>query len=340
MHSIDPKWTNLAAGYQAIQLLQARMESEFGRAVQAGYRYKIRRELTEWQKKRRIFFVMAALAPLSVITLCLTAFYHREAACLIAYWIILVVIILITLAVAGRNYIREMIDRPNPDQAETRVVDLEQRWWARLSPDERLEGDPQEKAESDFLAMLGQSLPDTCLAIRNPGLLLTSPAGLWIFQIQPWSGTIIRQDGDWKMIQPVRDKLVQKRIQEQVIEPAPDEVWLQRKNDLANILRLLPRLSWTECLIQGGVVFTHPKVILDKTSIQGNTAAFGRAKAWVERLRGAPAVGGFSLEIQLEILDALHADQEKSETSAEEEAERLYQTAADEVRQSIVKIVG
>lgn len=74
MHIIDCQWTELAAGYQAVQALQTRLEAEFGRAIQAGHKQKFRRELTEWQKKRRVFFALAAIAPLSILTLFLTAF--------------------------------------------------------------------------------------------------------------------------------------------------------------------------------------------------------------------------------------------------------------------------
>jgi small-conductance mechanosensitive channel len=101
MHIIDREWSYLAAGYQAIQSLQTRLESEFGRAVQAGHKEKFRREISEWEKKRRVLFALAAIAPLSIITLCLAAYYFREVACVIVYWVILVLIILVTLAVAA-----------------------------------------------------------------------------------------------------------------------------------------------------------------------------------------------------------------------------------------------
>ena len=340
MHSIDRKWTDLAAGYQAIRLLQASLETEFGRAVQAGHRQKFRRKLTEWQKKRRVFFALAALAPLSIITLCLTAYYVRDAACVIVYWIMLVIIILVTLGVAGRNYIREMMDRPKPEQAGTLPVDLEQRWWASLSSKELAAVNAEEKEKTNFLGMLGQSLPEPFLAVWEPNLLLSSTAGLWLFQVEPWSGTIVRQEGVWKQIQTVRNKVGQEQRQVQTYEMAPDDEWLRRKNEiLKTINEHLPQRAWTGNLILGGVVFTHPKAILDKPGIQGNTAAYGLAKAWIERMRNASAAEGFTLEIQLEILDALHERQDEQDTSAENEAERLYHAAADELRQSVAKLV-
>jgi hypothetical protein len=341
MHIIDPKWTDLAAGYRAVRSLHARLETKFGRAVQAGRKREFRRELTGWQKKRRVFFALALIAPLSIITLCLTAFYFREAACIIVYWTLLVGIILVTLAVAGRNYIRESLNRPKPEHLKTLPVDLEQRWWAKLSPQGLAVVNTEDKVKEEFLTMLAQTLPEECLAFLAPTLLLFSPAGLWLFQVVPWSGTIVRQEGVWKQIQIVRDKLGRKQLQEQSHEPAPDEEWLQRKNELANILseRLL-QLAWTGSLIQGGLVFTNPKAILDKPRIQGNKAAYGLAKAWAERICRAPGVDGITLEIQLEILDALYEPQGKRVDSAKDEAERLYLAAAEELHQSVAKMVN
>jgi hypothetical protein len=341
MHSIDRKWTGLAAGYQAVQSLQARLEAEFGRALQAVHKQKFRKELTGWQKKRRVFFTLAAIAPLSIITLCLTAFYFREVACVIIYWAVLVVIILITLAVAGRTYIREMMNRPKPVHVKTLAVDLEQRWWASLSPKELEAVNAENKEKIDFLTMLGQTLPEACLAVRKPGLLLFSPTGLWLFQVEPWSGIIIREEGVWKQVQTIQEKFGRKRLQVQTHELAPDDEWLRHKNELVNILNERPaQWAWTASLIQGGVVFTHPKASLDKPRIQGNKAAYGLAKAWAERVRCASPVDGFTLEIQLEILESLQEPHGEQGASAKDEAGRLYQEAVNELRQYVAKMVN
>jgi hypothetical protein len=341
MHIIDRKWSNLADGYQAIQSLQARLESEFGRAVQAGHKQKLRKELTEWQKKRRVLFALAAIAPLSIITLCLAAFYFREVACVIVYWAILVLIIVVSLAVAGRNYIREAMNRPELGHGKTLAVDLEQRWWASLSLKEPAVVKAEDKEIADFLTTLGMTLPEACLAIREPGPVLFSPAGLWLFQVEPWNGTIVRQEGIWKQILTVRDKLGRKQHQEQTVEPAPDDEWLRHKGEIEKILNeRLPQHAWAGSLIQGGVAFTHPKASLDKARIQGNTAAYGPAKGWAERIRRAPAADRFTLEIQLEILEALHEHQGEQAASAKDEAERLYQEAASELTQSVAKMVN
>jgi hypothetical protein len=341
MHIIDRKWTELAAGYQSVRLLQASLETEFGHAFQAGQRQTYRRKLAEWQKKRRAFFVMAAFAPLSLIMLSVAIFYFREAACVIIYWILLVMLILVTLVVAGRNTIREMINRPTPEKTGALPLDLEQRWWASIAPKEIMGAAVGEQERAKFLALLGQSLPKSFPAIREPYLLTFSPAGLWLFQVEGWSGTILREEGAWKQVQTIREKGKKQLQQVQALPAAPDEAWLRHKKEILNTLNeRLPQQAWTASLIQGGVVFTHPQVVLDKEHIQGNMAAFGPPRAWIERVRNAAALEDFTLERQLEILDALHTPQEEQAASSAAEAERLYHTASDELRQLVAKLVA
>jgi hypothetical protein len=343
MHSIDRKWTDLAAGYQAIQSFKTKLTAEFGRAVRVGHKQQLRKDLTEWQKKRRIFWGLVAVAPLSIIVLCLTAHYFRDVACVIIYWAVLVLIILVTLAVAGRQYIREMVNgKPLPQPVDGLAVDLEGRWWESFSPQELVVEKAGKKGGLDFLTMLARSLPDPYSAQRlsDADLLLLSPSGIWIFKIEYWSGTIVKQEGAWKQILIVRDKLGRKRLEEKTHEPGPDDQWLQQKQEFAKTLENhLPERAWTLSLIQGGVVFSHPKADLDKKRIHGNTASYGLPKAWVERIRRAPSVDGFTQEIQLEILDVLAETGGGQTVSAKDEAERLYRQAVEELRASVAKMV-
>jgi hypothetical protein len=353
MHSIDRKWTDLAAGYQAIQFFKTKLTGEFGRAVRVGHKLQLRKELTEWQKKRRVFFALVAVAALSIIALCLTAFYFRDVACVIVYWALLVLTILVTLAVAGRQYIREMVNgKPVEQPVEGLVVDLEGRWWESLSPQERSVAKAGENGEEDFLTLLARSLPDPYSAriFADSDVMLLGPSGIWVLKVENWSGTIVKQEGAWKQIQPLShagtgtitsDKHERKRLEEKTHEPGPDDQWLQQKQEIVNTLeKHLPERTWTFSLIQGGVVFPHPKVNLDKKGIQGNNASYGRPKAWSERIRRAPPVNGFTPEIQLEILDALVERSIQHPASAKDEAERLYQQAVEELRAYIAKMVN
>jgi hypothetical protein len=343
MHSIDRKWTDLAAGYQTIQSFKVKLTAEFGRAVQVGHKRQIRKELTEWQKKRRVFFALVMVALLSIIALCLTAYYFRDVACVIIYWAVLVVIILVTLAVAGRQYIREMVTgKPVPQPVDGLAVDLEGRWWGSLSPQEWSVEKAGEKGEVDFLTLLSRFLPDPYSAriLSDTDVLLLGPSGIWGFKVEQWSGTIVKQEGAWKQIQTVRDKLGRKRREEKMLEPGPDDQWLQQKQEVVKTLKEhLPERAWILNLIQGGVVFAHPKVNLDKKRIQDNTASYGQSKAWAGRILSAPAVDGFTLEMQLEILDALTGRGSQQTNSAKDEAERLYQQTVEELRASVAKMV-
>jgi hypothetical protein len=360
MRSIDRKWTGLAAGYQAIQSFKTKLAGEFGRAVRVGHKQQFRKELTEWQKKRRVFFALVAIAPFSIIALCLTAFYFRDVACVIVYWAVLVLIILVTLAVAGRQYIAEVVSgKPVPQPVEGLVMDLEGRWWESLSPQELAVGKAGDKGEVNFLALLARSLPDLYIAhiLSVSDVLLLGPSGIWMFKVERWSGTIVKQEGAWNQIQimprPVRDsglyagtgttthnKLGRKQREEKTHTPGPDDQWLEQKQKLVKTLeKHLPERAWTLNLIQGGVVFSHSKVNLDRKRIQGNTASYGSPKAWVERIWRAPPVDGFTLEIQLEILDALAESESQQTVSAKDEAERLYQESTAELRLYVAKMV-
>ena len=343
MHSIDRKWTDLAAGYQAIQSFKTKLTSEFGRAVRVGHQRHFRKELTEWQKKRRVFFALVAVAPFSIITLCLTAFYFRDVACVIIYWVVLVLIILVTLAVAGRQTIREVVNgKPVPPLPDGLLVDLEGRWWEILLPQGVTVQKAGEKSEGNFLALLASSLPDIYCARLCPGdnVQLVGPSGIWIFKVEHWSGTIVKKEGSWKQIQTLRNRLGRKHREEQTLQTGPDEQWLQQKREIVRTLEEhLPARAWTLGLIQGGVVFINPKVDLDKKHIQGNTASYGASKAWVRRIRRAPAVDGFTLEMQLEILDALNGGGGLQTIPSKDVAERLYQQAVDELRATVAKLV-
>jgi hypothetical protein len=343
MHRIDRKWIELSAGYQDIQSYKTKLELEFGRAVKVGQKLQFHKELTEWQKKRRIFFTLVAFAPLSIIALCLTSFYFRDVACVIIYWALLVAIILVTLTIAGRQYIHEMVNgMPVPQSGEALVVDLEGRWWDGLSPRDMEIQKAGKKEERSFQSFLAHSLPDDYIFQSfSPGdLLLLGPAGIWVFLVADWNGLIVKQDGIWKQIVTTRDKLGRKLREEKTREPEPDEQWLHRKQEMVEGLEshLRERAGILD-LIQGGVVFSNPKVTLDKKLIQGNTASYGRPKAWVERIRHAPPVEGFTRERQLEILDVLTGPGDGQTASAKEEAGRLYHLAEDELRDYVAKLV-
>jgi hypothetical protein len=294
-------------------------------------------------KKRRIFFILVAVAPLSIVVLCLTSFYFRDVACVIIYWALLVLLILVTLAVAGRQYIREMVNgRPAQKTSEPLVVDLEGRWWDSLAPMDLVDEKPGAKKGVSFQDMLSRSLPDTCIlqSLSLTDFLLFGPSGVWIFIVLDWPGSIFKQGGLWTQSETVRDKLGRKGREEKTQDHAPDDQWLNLKQKITQkIETYLLEKAETSNLVQGGVVFGHPKVDLDKKRIQDNTASYGPPKAWVERIRRALPLDNFNLERQLEILDALAEPASSQTTSAMDQAELLYHQAVKELREYISKLV-
>jgi hypothetical protein len=346
MRIIDSHWTDLAAGYRAVLSMQARLEKEFGRAVRIGHERKFLKELSDWQKKRRIFFALVIIAPLSLVGLCVAAYFFREVACVIAYWVLVVLTILVTLLVAGRNFIREMANRPEPERAGTLTVDLEGRWWNSLAPKTALVVRDSKEAP-DFAALLDRSLPETYLAVRRlpaaQEILLVGPSGVWVFQVRAWGGTITKQDGTWRQARTIRDRLGRKRTEATVQTPGPDDEWQRRKEELLQVLQTrLPEPARTPELLQGGVAFSSPRAVLDKSRIQGNTAAFGPAAAWAERVRKSPPLEAFPPEVQLDALEALAsrpAGEGSPSVSSETEADRLYREAVLELRTFVAKLV-
>ncbi len=333
MRIIDRKWTELKAGYQAAQSLQARLNSEFDRAIEVGYQQQYARDVRAWKKKRQFFFVFIGIAPLAIAGLCLSAFYFREVACVIIYWVVLVLIILVTLGVAARTYIREAVEKPTLGSAMPDPMNLEAHWWAALAPEELAPPPGRSRRSADFLRLL-TDLPDSFLARRGPlvegeeSLYVFAPSGPWIFTLRDWGGAIIRQDDVWKE--------VLKEGEPVMYAQPPDAQWVRLRDSLAAVLNeYFPQMGGT---IQGGVVFLDPNVQLLKDQIKGNTAAYGLAGAWAARLRQAPTVAGLGLEMQLESLDALIAREKfpgealDLTNSARDLAERLYREAVTALR--------
>ena len=335
MRLIDTQWTDLAAGYRMLPAARARLEAEFGRALQIGSQRKYQRDLAEWRKKRRIFFALVAIAPLSLIGLCAAAVYFREVACVIAYWVLVVLVILATLAVAGRSFIREAINPSGPGRTDPAGIDLEGRWWACLAP-------APAALPADFLDLQVHSLPDDFLGVRlSPQeVVLVGPSGAWFFVLCDWEGSITRREGSWRQLQTVRDRLGRKHTEETVQTSGPDDEWLRRRLELTRLLPARPGAAApTAELLQGGVVFSSPQAVLDRERIQGNSSAYGSAQAWGERLRGRKALDDFPVETRLEWLEALAAGRRQQGVSAEVEVGRLYEACAAELRALLVPLV-
>jgi hypothetical protein len=231
------------------------------------------------------------------------------------------------------------VNRPQEQHVRDLGVDLEQRWWEGLRVRELAAAQKGAQPPADFLGLLAEALPDAYVSLRGVpagAALVAGPSGLWLFAVRDWVGQIAREDGLWKQALK-KDKL-------RTLEGAPDDQWVEQRESLAWLIQEgMPERAWTVGLIQGGVVFAHPKAAPDKARIRGNRAAYGSTRAWIERLRRAPVVDGFTPGMQLEILDALADSERKLEAgklSARQEAERLYQAAAEELRTFVAELVA
>ncbi|MBN2388404.1 MAG: NERD domain-containing protein [Anaerolineales bacterium] len=359
MRIIDPQWIRLAEGYQDLQILQDRLEVEFGRALQVGQKRKHRREMTEWQRKRLIFFVTAVLAVLALIALCVSTFFFRDALCVLAWWTMTVLCILVATGVALRAYIREMVSgRPALRSVRVDTYGLAKKWWASLAPREASLVTTAAGQFADFLTLLNRLLPDSWLTVsglpasgQGPGnldLLLVGPSGIWLLAVKSWPGTIFKQHGVWKQVQAARGKMGKKQTKETVIEPPPDDEWLDLAREIVRTLQqalppgILPSDLDPADLVQGGLVFAHPGVQVTKANIQGHTAAYGLPDPWLERLRTTKPLVGFSLPVRMQVLDALIAravPAKKQGKSAKAEAERVYQETAAALRGEVERLV-
>jgi hypothetical protein len=335
MRIIDRKWIDLATGYRILLSLKSRLENEFGRALQVSLEKQYEREIAEWQKKRRVFIGMVVLAPLSLIILCLAAFYFKEVSCVLAYWVVVVLIILVTLGVAGRSYIKNMVNKPELGSSPKFTLDLEERWWLSLTPKELAL--QSKKGDNNLLNQLSSLANDTLgiagpPSTEGPSFYLFAPSGPWLFTVRDWTGVIVKEDGLWKQMK--------KRGEPLVYVDSPDDQWFVQKEKLAEILsEHFPQTAGT---IQGGVAFSNPEAQVLKDRILGNRAPCGSTSAWMERLRSAAVVEGLTLDMQLKTLDSLLAEERAGTTgftsaSARVEAMRLYQEIAEELRLFISK---
>ena len=347
MRLIDPKWMDLSIGYQLIRNLQTSLENEFGRAVDIGYKRKYHRELNEWQQKRRIFFTLVILVPLPFIALCVSAFFFQEVACVLAWWLLTSLLALLAAGVAGGRYIIQMV-RGRPIPLKARVTgNLTEQWWDTLSPTILATKGRNDRKEAAFLTSLFPSLDDEWLGVHNlfastqspqyPDILLVGPSGIWIFEVVDWKGHIARQNGQWLQIQKNR-KIV--------FPEQPDELWIQQKESIKQSIReRLPHLAWVFPVINGGIVFSNPKIQFDTKLIAGNTAPYGVADAWRDRLINSLPNERLTLEVRLEILDMLIPLQRSPDPvpgdykSARDEANCIYAEVTSQLREHVSKLV-
>ena len=132
-------------------------------------------------------------------------------------------------------------------------------------------------------------------------VVLVWPAGLYVFEVKNWMGTVAWREGAWRHLglngQPA-----------DVGEP-PDQQWQRMADDLVEtLLRRAPELLERLPALgkpRGGLVFTHP---LARYEIAADAPfRWGTPAAWMTHLLKARPSAGLSERDQMAILDALLA---------------------------------
>jgi hypothetical protein len=337
MRIIEKRWIDLYSGYQEAQFLEARLQSEWTRAVQIVHR---RSDQVEQARRRRLQTLTrtGSLAFLVLcVLLCAAVYYLPEfRGQLLSYLCVLGT----AASLAGATY---MFYRGSL-RVKTQVppsMTLMDSWWKSLQPKRYFVHTKGERAEVEFLKLLSflddhhiavWGLLTSARATSDTDVLLLGPNGIWVFEVKYWSGTISKEGGEWFTEHWRSGRKKQ--------DKSPDQQWVDQKEEIVKTIHLrLPAKPWLADLIAGGVVFTHEKAQLGQ--ITGNLVPCGKPEAWRARIRDARPAREFPLEDQLQLLDVLiryanqHEKQKLEILSARQEARQHYENATAALRKYV-----
>lgn len=339
MHIIEKRWVDLHAGYLAVQSLEARLQTEWGRAIQVAQRRSDRTARSGRNRTRKTLGI-TLIAFIFLCALLWVGFYYlpdRRGQLLVYVCLLSIAVSLLGAAYMFFRGIAVTQTHTLPS------MDLIEPWWKSLRPRSypaRTKGD---RAEIDFLRSLS-FLNDEYIAVwglltsakrtSDTDVLLLGPTGIWVFEVKYWNGAISKHDEVWYAEHRIRGRKAQ--------EKSPDQQWVDQKEEISKTIeRRLPGKPWLAELIKGGVVFSHQNVTFGQ--IENHQAAYGKPASWHKRIREAKPDKDFSIEDQLQLLDALILDanlheKEKLEiVSAREEANQRYENAATDLRKYIAE---
>jgi hypothetical protein len=218
-------------------------------------------------------------------------------------------------------------------------------WWKNLEPRFQTVQNPGDEGVYGFIDLLADNLPNSYIVvseiltsrrkITDTDVLLLGPSGIWVFEVKHWYGVIHKKDDEWW--QRISNRRIDHLQENGERKQGPDEQWINQVREITTTLkRRRPDVAWAAGHIQGGIVFSNPEARLDKTNITGNRASYGRPKHWLNRILKARPNKNFTLEVQLQILDALiefglSIERDKIvPVSANLLAERAYQKASQD----------
>jgi len=339
MRIIEKRWLEINAGYQAALSLEARLQSDWKRAIQVAQKREDLTAKAKRERTRKIAGIIFAALLFICILFWIGIFYLPDSrAQLLVYFCVLS----FPGIVSGIVYIfhpGSTGSRTHP--ANHPSLDLVEPWWKSLRPKRYVIQTSGGRAEVDFLKSLS-FLEDNHIAIwglltsakitSDTDVLLLGPTGIWVFEVKYWNGIISRRDGIWYADYRSGGS--------KTYDKSPDEQWVAQKDEISKTIRMrLRSRPWLEGLIKGGVVFAHPNATFGQ--ITGHKAAYGRPGAWHKRIRETKPVRNFGIEDQLQLLDALilyanrHEKEKLEIVSAREEAHQLYDNAVAALRKYV-----
>lgn len=353
MRVVDSSWRDLAKGFQRVNQLEPRLREEWEKPAEQAWRRRLEEARTERQDKlataRKRLRTLLLLGP--VLALVLLAFLFGLVRPDSASGAVLCSVLALFGAVAPALFavarLRSIRGR-EPDVPEVNL-DISRRWWQAVCRSGPLELDKEgDVGELGFLLRIGSELSDEYLAVKgllvqrslDADLIVVGPTGIWVFEVKHWVGTIILRDGRWRRIKHYYAQGGRLVFEERDIQRPFDGQWLRQKKAVEETLRRrLPSRPSLPSLIRGGLVFTHPEVVLD---IDGSCRAeYGDPEYWVNTVLRAGESPAFPMESRLEVIDALVkwagrvSREDPPEKSAARLADDLFESAIASARSRV-----
>lgn len=313
MRVIEKRWKQLEAGHTRIHEFASQLDLRWKRPLQVAHRRKFDREYAAWRRNRRIILLLTFGFLLGCSLLCGFAYGAEDLnlLCLYSFGAFGLLLTGTLFAYWRRRNIRSIFNRPELETyapPSRRLVEL---WWKNLGILPEPSGD---EGVETLLDLLKENLPDSYVAVpeiltsikkaTDTDILLLGPSGIWAFEVKHWYGTVYRENDAWWHTPSSRR--IDHRQESGEPKQGPDEQWNNQAREIMTTLRrrrpdLLPAVRE----IHGGIVFSNPGAILDRSNIQGNRAPYGKPSHWLGRIQKTQAVEGFTMANRLRALDAL-----------------------------------
>lgn len=248
------------------------------------------------------------------------------------------------------DYEAKLGRRPTLQTTPTVSLDIITPWWQALEIHDQPERGYGLEGVSNLLVELTQKLPDDFITFQellvtqslDADLLILGPNGIWVLESKFWTGQVICRKGTWYQVKDVyqRGGALEKKVTSYDINP--DEQWLRERSMVIETLRRrVPNHPFLLRHVKGGLVFTHPDVelLIDNSC----KVDWGRVEDWAVRILKAKPIRQFTVEIQLEVADAILTfanivdSASPQRDSATVLAQKLYNSAVSEAKKYVSK---